>query len=49
VTRESWERVQEILDGRHEEKHRKVTHGFAFSGLVNCGHCGCSLAARGRS
>jgi site-specific DNA recombinase len=43
VTRETWERVQEILDGRHEKKHRKVTHDFAFSGLVNCGHCGCSL------
>jgi site-specific DNA recombinase len=43
VTREIWERVQEILDGRHEKKHRKVTHDFAFSGLVNCGHCGCSL------
>ena len=43
VTRETWERVQEILDGRHEKKHRKVTHDFAFSGLVDCGHCGCSL------
>src|ERR1022692_3963981 len=43
VTREAWERVQEILDGRQEKKHRKVTHDFAFSGLVNCGHCGCSL------
>ena len=43
MTRENWERVQEILDGRHAKKHRKVTHDFAFSGLVNCGHCGCSL------
>ncbi len=43
VTREVWERVQEILDGRQEKKHRKVTHDFAFSGLVTCGHCGCSL------
>ena len=38
-----WERCQEILDGRHEKKHRKVKHDFAFSGLVRCGHCGCSL------
>lgn len=43
VTREIWERVQEILEGRHQKKHRKVTHDFAFSGLVSCGHCGCSL------
>jgi len=35
--------VQEILDGRHAKKHRKVTHDFAFSGLVGCGYCGCSL------
>jgi site-specific DNA recombinase len=40
----TWARVQEILDGRHEKKRRKVTHDFAFSGIVSCGHCGCSLA-----
>ena len=43
VTRDDWERVQEILDGRHQGKHRKVTHDFVFSGMVRCGHCGCSL------
>jgi site-specific DNA recombinase len=43
VTRDIWERVQEILDGRQEKKHRKVTHDFAYSGLIKCGHCGCSL------
>jgi len=43
VTEAVWERCQEILDGRHEKKHRKVKHDFAFSGLVRCGHCGCSL------
>ena len=43
VTREVWERVQEILDGRHEKKHRKVNHDFAYSGLIRCGLCGCSL------
>ena len=35
--------VQEILDGRHAKKHRKVIHDFAFSGTVTCGHCGCSM------
>jgi site-specific DNA recombinase len=43
VTGAVWERCQEILDGRHEKKHRKVKHDFAFSGIVRCGHCGCSL------
>jgi site-specific DNA recombinase len=38
-----WERCQEILDGRHENRHRKVKHDFAFSGLIRCGHCGCSM------
>ena len=35
--------MQEILAGRHEKKHRKVTHDFVYSGMVRCGHCGCSL------
>ena len=43
VSRDVWERVQEILDGRSKKKHRKVTHEFAYSGMVCCGHCGCSL------
>ena len=43
VAKQVWERVQEILDGRHAKKHRKVTHDFAFSGLIKCGHCGCSM------
>jgi len=32
VRREVWDRVQEILDGRHARKHRKVTHDFVYSG-----------------
>jgi site-specific DNA recombinase len=43
VTREVWDQVQEILDGRHANKHRKVAHDFVYSGLVRCGHCGCSM------
>jgi DNA invertase Pin-like site-specific DNA recombinase len=43
VTRESWERVQELLNARAESKTRKVKHDFAFAGLVQCGHCGCYL------
>ena len=43
VTRECWERVQELLNARAENKTRKVKHDFAFTGLVRCGHCGCFL------
>jgi site-specific DNA recombinase len=43
VTKDLWEHVQAVLDGRHANRHRKVKHDFAFSGLVSCGHCGCSL------
>jgi site-specific DNA recombinase len=43
VSREVWERVQHVLDGRHAKKHRRVKHEFAFSRLIACGHCGCSL------
>ena len=43
ITGELWDRVQAVLDGRHEKRHRKVKHDFAFSGLIACGHCGCAL------
>lgn len=43
IKKDLWERVQEVLDRRFAKKHRKVKHEFAFSGLIACGHCGCSL------
>jgi site-specific DNA recombinase len=43
VTFDLWERVQAVLDGRFAKRHRKAKRDFAFSGLVSCGHCGCSL------
>ena len=43
VTRDLWNRVQEVMDRRFSKRHRKVKHEFAFSGLISCGHCGCSL------
>ena len=35
--------MQDVLDGRHAKKNRRVKHNFAFSGLITCGHCGCSI------
>ena len=40
-----FDRVQEILDGRYTSRQKVAKHEFAFSGLVNCGHCGCALVA----
>lgn len=43
VSRELWEQVQAILDGRGAKKTRKVKEQFAFGGLITCGHCGCAM------
>jgi hypothetical protein len=43
VTRELWQRVQEVMTLRGARKPRRVKHDFAFSGLLTCGHCGCAL------
>ena len=43
VTGEAWQRVQDLLDARSENKTRRMKHEFAFTGLVRCGHCGCML------
>jgi hypothetical protein len=43
VSRELWEKVQIVLRERGTRKPRRVMHHFAFSNLIRCGHCGCSL------
>jgi DNA invertase Pin-like site-specific DNA recombinase len=43
VSVELWERVQGVMDDRHASKHRRMTHDFAFSGLIACGRCGCAV------
>lgn len=43
ISKDTWERVQDRLDARQELRHRKVIHDFAYTALVRCGHCGCSL------
>ena len=45
VTHGVWEQVQEILNGRKANGIRKPKPAFVYSGLVRCGHCGCSLVA----
>ena len=43
ISHELWERVQGVLDGRKASKIRGSSRGFAFSGLITCGHCGCAM------
>jgi site-specific DNA recombinase len=43
VSRALWDRAQAALSQRFGKRNRKVKHDFAFSGLINCGHCGCAL------
>ncbi|MGI8426500.1 MAG: zinc ribbon domain-containing protein [Actinomycetota bacterium] len=31
------------MDGRFAKKQHRMTHDFAFSGLIACAKCGCSV------
>ncbi|MBO9375487.1 recombinase family protein [Sphingomonas histidinilytica] len=46
VTTETWENVQEVLDGRSISNVRAAPMRFAFTGLITCGHCGCAVVAQ---
>ena len=41
VDKNTWERVQQLLDGK--QRPRKKKHDFEYAGIVRCGHCGCNL------
>src|SRR4051794_21284282 len=43
VSLDLWQRVQDVMDGRNSAKHRRMTHDFAFSGLIACANCRCSV------
>ena len=45
VSRELWDKVQSVLDGRYAKRNRKTKRNFAFTGLIRCGHCGCAMVA----
>ena len=38
--------TQSVLDGRKANPNRKPKRDFAFTGLIRCGHCGCSMVAK---
>jgi site-specific DNA recombinase len=43
VSRDLYEQVQDVLDNRGARSPKRRRHRFAFTGLVRCGHCGCSM------
>ena len=43
ISKELWQQVQDVLDGRHAKRPKKRSHDFAFSGLITCGYCGCAM------
>ncbi len=45
VSRELFQRVQEIMEGRHSVNHHPQRYSFAYSGFVKCGICGCAFTA----
>ncbi len=45
VSRELWEKVQEVLSDNGNHRARQQKHEWAFQGMVFCGHCGCALTA----
>lgn len=43
VSQEMFERVQDILHGRHHAKHEK--HFYSARGFLSCANCGCMITA----
>jgi hypothetical protein len=43
VSVELFDAVQNVIDGRYTSKAKGSKKEFAFTSLVQCGHCGCAL------
>jgi len=43
VTMETFERCQDILNGRNDTRTKEDSKPFIFKGLLNCVHCGCAM------
>jgi site-specific DNA recombinase len=43
ISKELFDKVQEVFGNHNRPKARK--RDFAFTGLLTCGHCGCSITA----
>lgn len=45
ISRELYDRVQEVMVDKGNRRTRHQKHDWAFQGLLSCGHCGCALVA----
>ena len=43
VSRDLWDKVQAVIDGRGSKKLRRVKNDLAFWGVLRCGHCDCAM------
>jgi len=43
ISKDLWQKVQYVLEGRFMTKSRATRQGFTYSGFVKCAHCGCAL------
>jgi site-specific DNA recombinase len=46
ISVELFDRVQDALKSRYNNQRHRKSHNFAFTGLVKCGECGCSMSAQ---
>ncbi len=46
VRKELWDRVQLELKRRSRPRNRKESYNFPFTGLFECGECGCMITAQ---
>ncbi len=45
VSRELFDRIQEVMGEKGRHKTGQQKHSWAFQGLLSCGHCGCAMVA----
>jgi site-specific DNA recombinase len=45
ISRELFERVQQVMVEKGRRKTGQQKHNWAFQGLLTCGHCGCAIVA----
>ena len=45
VSRELFDRVQDVLEEKGKRPTGQQKHSWPFQGLLSCGHCGCAMVA----
>lgn len=45
ISKELYDRVQEVMVDKGNRRTRQQKHDWAFQGMLSCGHCGCAITA----